>query len=412
MTDLTPCAHCGQLVEFTNAVNTDNGLEVWCDECVERDGFYCPRCGEYHEGEGEEVHVCNETATWCEHCADSHANVCDCCNDLVDAVFTNNIYVYGVGRQTICDRCIDDYYRCSVCGDCCREDDVMYCNGDYYCPSCAPARYVDSYHHTEATSFLRTSELDGGPYLGVELEMEFPTDSYRTDAAEYIRTSVRYGDFYECKEDSSLEDYGLECVTQPATLLYHVTGYDDLMLSAGTLFDAVSHDSGNCGLHVHIDRAFFNDTNIDRACYRAGYILDTLISNNEPYVLRFTRRTYSQLNRWAQTVVTCRDKERRTFVEKFGDYRAAKYTRYQAVNMDNDETIELRLFRGTLNRETYYATLEFAAALALIARALLPVPEFADTMSWQDVKTEVVSALGTLGLPCDEFIGYCDRRGL
>lgn len=413
--NVKPCPHCGQLVSEDNlcSVNVDGTIEEWCEDCIYRDAFYCKRCGQYHAGELVEVRSIDDSyASWCESCASHHASVCDSCNGLLDNAFTLEVYVYGQGYQTICDTCLDDYYCCSVCGDYCTEEDARYQNGEYYCPSCVPNAYVDEYHHTEGVSFLHVDLADCGPYLGVELEMEFPTESALYDAAKYIRTAARYGHLYECKEDSSLDDYGFECVTQPATPLYHMTGYDDVMLTAGALFDATSHDNGNCGLHIHIDRTFFNDTGIGRASYRAGYILDTIFCNNEPYIIKFTRRSYSQMNRWAQMVNLHAAKEKKSFDAKLSEYRIAKYTRYQAVNLENDDTIELRLFRGTLNRETYYATVEFVTGLAYLTRALLPVPEYAETLAWDDVKCEVLAALETNGLPVEELINYLKRRGI
>ena len=189
-------------------------------------------------------------------------------------------------------------------------------------------------------------------------------------------------------------------------------GYDAVMLSAGTLFDATSHDNGNCGLHVHIGRAFFNATGISRASYKAGYIMDSIICNCEPFIVRFTRRRYSQLSRWAQTVNMHACKENKSFDAKMREYRIAKDTRYQAVNLENYATIELRLFRGTLNRETYYATLQLVTGLAYLTRALLTVPEYAETLTWEDVKLEILAALDTNNLPTEELANYLKRRGL
>jgi hypothetical protein len=42
--------------------------------------------------------------------------------------------------------------------------------------------------------------------------------------------------------------------------------------------------------------------------------------------------------------------------------------RYEAVNFRNHDTIELRLFRGTLRYETFVATLELAHALVEFAQ--------------------------------------------
>ena len=42
--------------------------------------------------------------------------------------------------------------------------------------------------------------------------------------------------------------------------------------------------------------------------------------------------------------------------------------RYYAVNLTNSETVEIRLWKGTLNPETFEATLRFTARLAEICK--------------------------------------------
>ena len=417
MTDkLTPCAHCGQLVpadELWLATMNDGTTEQWCRECIETDTTYCDRCGEYRPGEAVAVYSAAHIEGWCEHCADTHAVECDCCHDLTDDNDMHHIYVYHIGWQSVCTSCLEEnYYQCCRCGNYCLEDDVEYHNGDYYCPACAPSVYFSDYHHTDAKTFLHTGNDSNQPYLGVELELEFPTSDLRANAAKRIRCHTDYGDYYDCKEDGSLGEYGMEVVTQPATPAYHMTGYNDVMLSAGKDCGATSHDNGNCGLHVHIDRDYFTETGIQYAADRAGYIMDTIFSNNEAAIVNFTRRRYSQLNHWAQLMHMCVCKSERSLNSKLMEYRSSKYTRYQAVNMENVDTIELRLFRGTLNPTTYYATLEFVAALAYVTRALLPIPEYAETLTWADLKTELFAALKLMNIPSGSLAAYLNQRGL
>ena len=51
-------------------------------------------------------------------------------------------------------------------------------------------------------------------------------------------------------------------------------------------------------------------------------------------------------------------------------YGKSNGTRYQAVNFENRNTVEFRLFRGTLNFSTFMATLEIVDALVHWARQL------------------------------------------
>ena len=45
-----------------------------------------------------------------------------------------------------------------------------------------------------------------------------------------------------------------------------------------------------------------------------------------------------------------------------GDYRRAR-DRYEALNLTNKGTVEFRIFRGTLKRESLFKSLEFCDAL-------------------------------------------------
>lgn len=416
MTDtLKPCQHCGQLVpaDELNTVLNNGTVETWCCECVDTDASYCDHCEDYCAGESVGVYHHDHLEGWCEQCATTRASECDCCHDLTDENDLNNVYVYGIGNQSICNSCLDEhYYMCANCGTYCTEDDIDFHDGYYYCPDCSPSRYLEDYHHTDAEHFLNVGNEVMQPYLGVELEMEYDTSDARENAAEYIRCNTAYGSFYECKEDGSLSEYGMEAVTQPATPSYHMAAYDQLMLSAGTLYGATSHDNGHCGLHIHIDRNYFDSTGILEASVRAAYIMDTIFSNCESQIVNFTRRRYTQLNHWAQLMNMAGCKSTQTLAYKLKEYRSSKYTRYQAVNVDNTETIELRLFRGTLKPETYYATLEFVAGLAYLTRALIPCPEIAETLTWPDLKTEIFAALKLMNINDDELAAYLSRRGL
>ena len=410
----TPCAHCGQLVssdQLTTVIN-DGTPELWCDDCID-DAYYCEHCETYHAETPETVYVGGYREQWCEHCAYNHATVCDSCNVLIANINVQKVHVWGIGYQDICTDCLDElYYQCSNCGDYCTEDDITYHDGYYYCPDCAPSSVIADYHHTEAEHFLTVPGDADQPYLGVELEMEYPDDDSRLSAAEEILDHPQYGAYYECKEDGSLSDTGLEVVTQPATLAYHKSGYDQLMLDVAHKHHAESHNAGTCGLHVHIDAGFFIATGLPKARFRAGYIMDTLFSACESQIVCFSRRSYASLSHWAGILNMRMAKASSSLSDKLCEYLAAKYTRYHAVNLDNTDTIELRVFRGTLRDETFYATLEFVTGLAYLTRALLPVPEWSETLKWHDLKTEIIAALDTHGISSDCLRGYLDRRGL
>ncbi len=108
-----------------------------------------------------------------------------------------------------------------------------------------------------------------------------------------------------------------------------------------------SHDLGveACGLHVHVSRNYLSP-------YK-WLLIDWLISK---YQTKFEAIARRKETHWA------------TFKKNNGQsvkdvYGKSCGSRYQAVNFENDNTVEFRLFRGTLKYATFMATLEIVDAL-------------------------------------------------
>lgn len=72
-----------------------------------------------------------------------------------------------------------------------------------------------------------------------------------------------------CKRDGSLGDEGVEIVTHPATLNYHLTKLAwDRIIETATDNGYTSHDTETCGLHVHVGRAELPDDAPEKnTCY-------------------------------------------------------------------------------------------------------------------------------------------------
>ena len=57
--------------------------------------------------------------------------------------------------------------------------------------------------------------------------------------------------------------------------------------------------------------------------------------------------------------------------------------RYQAINLENENTVEFRIFKGTLNYNTFLASLQFVVEISKYAKQteLLDIP----TTNWRDI---------------------------
>lgn len=122
-----------------------------------------------------------------------------------------------------------------------------------------------------------------------------------------------------------------------------------------------SHQTSTCGLHVHVSRNGLGEKYEEQEDVISRIVYFIEVHWNE--LLKFSRRTEANINRWAgryglseNTKVT---------------YDKAKKNnclgRYVCLNLYNANTIEFRIFRGTLKYETFIATLELVHEICIRA---------------------------------------------
>jgi hypothetical protein len=112
----------------------------------------------------------------------------------------------------------------------------------------------------------------------------------------------------------------------------------------------VSHNAGTCGLHCHISRDALGDTQEEQEDTIARILY--FIEKHWEELVKFSRRTQNQLERWAARY-GYKDSPKELLKHAKGGYG-----RYTCLNLSPDETIEFRMFRGTLKKNTIIATLQ------------------------------------------------------
>jgi hypothetical protein len=161
------------------------------------------------------------------------------------------------------------------------------------------------------------------------------------------------------------------------TLDYHKNEmpWQDIMSRALEL-DYKSHNTDTCGLHVHVNRNGFGETEEEQeaAIGRVIFFVERMWWE----LVKFSRRKEANLNRWAARYATISNTAKETYTKAKGKYSG----RYVAVNLTNYETIEFRLFRGTLKYRTFIATLELVSHICYLASQLFD--EDFEKMSWLD----------------------------
>lgn len=349
--DFLECYDCGDIVERDNATQVASGKYV-CEDCLDN-YMYCERCGEYHPNE-DIVRIEDIDEYWCDNCAERYATRCSDCGDWV-----KNDYSTTYDGRYICRNCLEDYYICDNCGYLVHYEYVIDNDNDYhYCPNCehcVEKKWVRSYHNNPIRVCNHLPDEVTNKYIGCEIETE------RGDYDERVETTVRHGqeeDFIYQMKDGSLDDDGIECITQPMSKkFFDQFNFEDWfkdLREAG----ARSHDTENCGLHIHLSREWLGEDK-ERQDIICGICVEVM-SEFKSKLNKFARRSSE---RWASYDEI---EESKTFKEKVENAQkkgAEKYSRYRALNRLNRHTIEFRIFKGTLNPETFRASVEMCIRL-------------------------------------------------
>ena len=311
-----------------------------------------------------------------------------------------------------CTKCADDYiescgghenfYHCDHCdhlvqrANTARFEGTRYCNdcienNVYTCDSC-DSEYWDGYHECSADdedeNVIHSYSYRPAPYffgsgqyhLGFELEVEARNNS-RYEGAEMAQNTL--GAHAYMKDDGSLND-GFEIVSHPHTLEKYHLDFDWEVLEKLKSDGYRSWNTETCGLHVHVSRTAFGIGNIPWNT-TPTHQREALVLAKQAHELRFMKLIYDNQrqverlagrtsNRWANFS----DKGKLVRKVKYGEQNNG---RYSAINTENDATIEVRVFRGSLRKERVLSAIEFVTASVEYTRDL-KVTQKNQALSW------------------------------
>ena len=326
----------------------------------------------------------------CPSCLSNQTVYCSCCDRRIWT--DDNV---GTDAQPLCQDCFDDHFeRCTACNALIRRGDTFFRGDDPYCQECyhsvCDRDAIHDYYYKPTPIFYG----DGNRFFGVELEIDGAGED-SDNAAEILHIANAEHPLAYCKHDGSLDD-GFEIVTHPMTLDFHLRSmpWEQIAEEAKRL-GYVSHQAGTCGLHVHVNRTAFcstestQDATIARTLFFFEKFWDEL--------LKFSRRTQGQLNQWAARY-GYKDQPREILDHAKSGRHAGRYT---AVNLTNADTVEFRMFRGTLKYNTIVATLQLLDRICDVA--LFMSDDELKAMSW----TTFVS-----GCTQPELVQYLKERRL
>ena len=286
-----------------------------------------------------------------EHFSGSYFHCQDCEN-----VFSDDESHNAYDDYSICSNCCDYSYRYSNRhGYYVQDDDEDHQENEH----------IGEYHSSSENLGHIPSKFDNRKprvLLGLELEMEIK-DSYSRDerAGELLENIGQYKNhtYALCEHDGSI-DNGFEMVSAYTGLDVHA---EQLKFFENGLRGAISHDSDNCGLHVHICKADMT------TLHGAKMILFINDQANQKLIKAIARRDSSDYAKfknkaqdrdWLKDAVGCETKR--------SQLMNLNHDRYEALNFKNAKTIEFRLFKGSLVYSTIMACLEFTYATWFFCR--------------------------------------------
>jgi len=246
--------------------------------------------------------------------------------------------------QTLMDR--GEIGVCDSCGDVFYESHLHYRGGErILCHNCRITSRINGYYYKPNPKFYDTIERYdtvencNNLYTGVEWEME-QEDSDDKISEEFVsEVHEQLGNYFYCKHDGSLDDSGVEVVSYPMSREVAMYAFGKL---TDIMYEYNMSGSANCGVHVHVNRGYFEDSKI--ACGEMLYLMNRF----NDWTDKIAERDYSE---WAAIVDVNRvidlDEDNVPKYEKYFRSIYDEYSgRYHCINKENSNTLEFRIFHS------------------------------------------------------------------
>lgn len=339
--------------EVYNYSRFQEGFEDWFIDARE---FNMNETSYLYDNEARE---CVTIPDCCINCMEFEDDIfyCDFCGqwEYGDHFHLNN-------GEDMCEEGMGEEYGFGICEDCGEAvpyDDLTYSSRDcaYYCNDCIENHTTDlirGYHDKNPNFAFIGGNAQDGVYFGFEIEcvpkdwndIEEVVEGFEYDFKnKYGESSKNFGTF---EEDGSLND-GVEFVTFPLdsdNMVPFIANVTNLLKRNGADVDY------SCGGHIHITRNEFTKAQLPKMLM--------FLQNNKRDVIRFSGRDVEEFNRWSKLYWTEYD----YIDEEIAlDYIYNDTDRYRAINTQNINTIEFRLFDGTLSAYEILANVEFIKVL-------------------------------------------------
>lgn len=312
------CYGCGYI--FKNDKPRKINDRIYCKKCYERFLFKCASCGKEYDAQKHRALTGPDRKKYCEKCYNKEFMPCDMCGNAMRRG----------GKKPK-----DVHY-----------DDVI---DAYFCDSCWSRE--DSWKPRSKYRGKSKDKL----YFGAEIEMEKQRDGSCDPEMRAVKKDT--DGFFYAKGDGSLL-HGFEAVTHPFTF--------EWMKENASIFDHIwklrkkgyrSYNTTTAGVHIHMTAAAFDNKHLYRFL-KFFYMRET-----RGFIKAISQRTDEKLGSWASfSRGPQSDDSVEDFANRFKTQKGRVGERYSAVNLQNKHTIEIRIFRGTLNPAGFFKDVEFCHA--------------------------------------------------
>lgn len=296
----------------------------------------------YHRGDSE---VCT-----CTRCATPALR-----EDAREVLVTN-----GGSRELWCENCADDAWECDNCDNHCsdnvrrayRSDD--HDHDDPLCPSCRPREENSIYgrllnYSNKAISSVPPAD-PSSILFGLEVETHVKNNRSTDEAIRELHRLMGDG-YYVTKSDGSLTN-GFEIVTRPDSMKIHreqwLKMFESIDASPFLKENLRSWSAPRqcCGIHCHVDKAALSQLHLGKLNVFLNH------KNNRTFIEKIAGRGSNSYTSFRDDVRVIDGRRLKA---------GTSPERYVALNV-GVHTAEMRLFRGTLNPETFFGILDFIEA--------------------------------------------------
>lgn len=367
---------------------------------VDAEPVYCSRCHEpidLYSTNGYRTIIQGDATSFnilCEHCRpQKQFYTCRCCQEFVyEEALADGM---GIGK-TVCLNCATKYVSCSHCGEKVdpNTDGVFYDAQNHpHCRRCwsnheNDNRAIHRFDYRPDAIFFPDTNRNTTLFYGVELEVD--NGGENPDEARYVCNMLP--NVY-AKHDGSLSN-GFEIVSHPTTMPFFMSQKNQWyrvmqrLVSRGYL----SHNVDTCGLHVHVSRKPIGEENVPKLMF--------LVNKFWKELCAFSRRDMARVERWARRY-ECGDinsvEDMRSYYHRVN---LSGMERYHALNLCNQNTVEFRLFKGSLKPNTFFATIQLCECF--VNAAMLLRDSEIELISWDELVTT----------DYEELNGYLESRNL